>query len=492
MNEKNIGIILKELRQSKGLTQKEIASSLIITPQTISKWENGISSPSLEMLVALSEIYEVSVDDLLKGTKDINDVTVVKEKGSLKFSIILYVMLGIMVMFGILSLFFDYAVLWITKMQIDQSTFIDVYPAIYVIDERINLFMAVVMISSPVVIGILSILDKKQFLSLLVSNVVLIYFVSVLGRYMGHPEFSEPRLGMIFVFMFLVALLIGIGLQLVSSKSTILEKLVQEKAYLVFSVVAYIIAAALPVTYRYIQYYENRENPFIDAFTYYEAMDQVIVLLMMGLGTMVLLNSYTFMKKTTAVASLLMVITLLYTTIVYIFNSGLIIPSLLMYIYLLFLGATFKKENYTFFMKTKFPISVLTILEVVSIGFYVYLLTLDGDLFFYNIEDGNPPYYDTIRNSNFKYGSLTALHLILLVIPMFFRFVKLNKLSISFYVIWFAFECWFLFDMYQYYIKVGYRMTDGIFYFVAPVLISIYGIIWLIIWGSKKLKKQAV
>ena len=165
---------------------------------------------------------------------------------------------------------------------------------------------------------------------------------------------------------------------------------------------------------------------------------------------------------------------------VYIFNSGLIVPSLLIYGYILLLGLTFKTEDFSFFKTKQLPISVLTILEFISIAFYIYLLTLDGDLFFgTNPETG---YSESIRNSNLPYGSLIALHLILLVVPIFFRFVKLHKFSLGFYILWMGFEIWFLHDIYIRYILNGYNVTDGIFYFFPPILIGLYG---LVIGGNK-------
>jgi transcriptional regulator with XRE-family HTH domain len=53
------------LRKAKGLTQEDIASSLNVTSQAVSKWENDISFPDITLLVQISEIFGVSVDDLL-------------------------------------------------------------------------------------------------------------------------------------------------------------------------------------------------------------------------------------------------------------------------------------------------------------------------------------------------------------------------------------------------------------------------------------------
>lgn len=55
---------LRELRQSKGMTQKDLAEKVNISPQAISRWENNEVQPSLETLETLAQIFEVSMDDL--------------------------------------------------------------------------------------------------------------------------------------------------------------------------------------------------------------------------------------------------------------------------------------------------------------------------------------------------------------------------------------------------------------------------------------------
>ena len=55
MNEINISAKLTELRTAKGITQEEVAKALEVSNKTISKWENGTSSPELSMLAALAK-----------------------------------------------------------------------------------------------------------------------------------------------------------------------------------------------------------------------------------------------------------------------------------------------------------------------------------------------------------------------------------------------------------------------------------------------------
>lgn len=60
-----VGQIIKELRTKSGLKQKEIAEAIGATAGMISWWENGRSEPSMEMLVRMSYLFNVSLDVLL-------------------------------------------------------------------------------------------------------------------------------------------------------------------------------------------------------------------------------------------------------------------------------------------------------------------------------------------------------------------------------------------------------------------------------------------
>ena len=56
---------LYELRKRKGLSQEELANRLNVSRQTVSKWEVGESSPDMEKLVAISELFDISLDELV-------------------------------------------------------------------------------------------------------------------------------------------------------------------------------------------------------------------------------------------------------------------------------------------------------------------------------------------------------------------------------------------------------------------------------------------
>ena len=57
------------LRKSRSWTQDQLAEQLDVSRQTISKWESGQSLPELDKITALSEVFNVSTDCLLKPSK---------------------------------------------------------------------------------------------------------------------------------------------------------------------------------------------------------------------------------------------------------------------------------------------------------------------------------------------------------------------------------------------------------------------------------------
>lgn len=63
----NIGQKLKNTRLTVGLTQENVAEKIGVSRQTISNWENDKSYPDIVNVIALSNLYSISLDELLKG-----------------------------------------------------------------------------------------------------------------------------------------------------------------------------------------------------------------------------------------------------------------------------------------------------------------------------------------------------------------------------------------------------------------------------------------
>ncbi len=66
----NIGSKIKSLRQKYGLTQENLANSIGVSAQSVSKWENGVSMPDIVLLPVLAEEFGVSVDELFDLTAE--------------------------------------------------------------------------------------------------------------------------------------------------------------------------------------------------------------------------------------------------------------------------------------------------------------------------------------------------------------------------------------------------------------------------------------
>ena len=96
-----IGKKLKNARIEAGLTQEKAAEKIDISRQTISNWENEKSYPDIISVIALSDLYSVSLDELLKGDQKMAEhleesTNVVKSNKKLTGAILLNIILMIL------------------------------------------------------------------------------------------------------------------------------------------------------------------------------------------------------------------------------------------------------------------------------------------------------------------------------------------------------------------------------------------------------------
>ena len=64
---------LRKLRRERGFTQEVLAEKLGVSFQTVSRWENGVVYPDIELLPVIADFFEVRVDELLGCTKEDKD-----------------------------------------------------------------------------------------------------------------------------------------------------------------------------------------------------------------------------------------------------------------------------------------------------------------------------------------------------------------------------------------------------------------------------------
>ena len=67
MNSIKIGQYLSELIKYYKVTQDELANYLAVSRQAVSKWETGVSVPDIELLLKMSELYGITINDIVRA-----------------------------------------------------------------------------------------------------------------------------------------------------------------------------------------------------------------------------------------------------------------------------------------------------------------------------------------------------------------------------------------------------------------------------------------
>ncbi len=78
----DIGLQIKKLREQQKISQEELALKIFVSRQTISNWETNKSCPDVKSLIALSNIFNVSLDNFIK--EDIKEMRELVEKSTIK------------------------------------------------------------------------------------------------------------------------------------------------------------------------------------------------------------------------------------------------------------------------------------------------------------------------------------------------------------------------------------------------------------------------
>ena len=96
----DFGAQVKKLRNSRHLTQEQLALKLNVSRQTISSWENNRNLPDLEMVVTLAQTFQFSLDQLILGDPSMTDKLVKDGSDMRKIKLTLYVTL-VMILAGV-------------------------------------------------------------------------------------------------------------------------------------------------------------------------------------------------------------------------------------------------------------------------------------------------------------------------------------------------------------------------------------------------------
>ena len=97
-----IGDQLKKARLDKNMTQEEVAEKIFVSRQSISNWENNKTYPDIGNVIALSDLYEISLDELLKGSdnfmKHLEESTDIVKSNKKLMAIIVLALIAMIVM----------------------------------------------------------------------------------------------------------------------------------------------------------------------------------------------------------------------------------------------------------------------------------------------------------------------------------------------------------------------------------------------------------
>lgn len=100
-----IGNKIKEARNGAGLTQDQAAEKIMVSRQTISNWENGKTMPDIASVIKMSDLYHISLDELLKGDQDMmkkieKDTSIVRSNSRLIAVGIVAIIVAVVVTFA--------------------------------------------------------------------------------------------------------------------------------------------------------------------------------------------------------------------------------------------------------------------------------------------------------------------------------------------------------------------------------------------------------
>ncbi len=76
----NIGKRIQQIRAQNDMTQEQLANDLEISRQAVSRWEGGKAIPDIENLMYISDLYNISLDELIKGDQKVSQKIILDSK----------------------------------------------------------------------------------------------------------------------------------------------------------------------------------------------------------------------------------------------------------------------------------------------------------------------------------------------------------------------------------------------------------------------------
>ncbi|GKV68638.1 hypothetical protein NCCP2716_11360 [Sporosarcina sp. NCCP-2716] len=84
MNTMIFGERLKREREKRNWSQVDLAEKIYVSRQSVSKWETGKNYPSIEVIIELSNLFDITIDELLRSDEDLTE-KIIQDSKQLKF-----------------------------------------------------------------------------------------------------------------------------------------------------------------------------------------------------------------------------------------------------------------------------------------------------------------------------------------------------------------------------------------------------------------------
>lgn len=111
---------LKTERNKKGWSQEELAEKLFVSRQSVSKWENSQNYPGIEIIIKISALFELTIDELLRSDEELTK-KVIKESKTLAYPKLKF-LFDVFVLAGIALLVIKLVILFLNKVTALEIT----------------------------------------------------------------------------------------------------------------------------------------------------------------------------------------------------------------------------------------------------------------------------------------------------------------------------------------------------------------------------------
>ncbi|MDG1570375.1 helix-turn-helix domain-containing protein [Bacillus cereus] len=107
---------LKKEREKKGWSQEYLATKIHVSRQSVSKWETGKNYPNIGVIIDLSDLFGITIDELLRSDRELKEKIIQDSKGStdLNWKSYLLTSLGILMGIMIISIIKHDGIDWIS------------------------------------------------------------------------------------------------------------------------------------------------------------------------------------------------------------------------------------------------------------------------------------------------------------------------------------------------------------------------------------------